>query len=382
MHPILKNTQELEEYLKKLDESKIIFLDTEFKRQDTYYPILCLIQLSINGDIALVDPLSAQCKLDPLTRVLIDDSILKVLHSARQDLEIFYLYTKGRPIRPIFDTQIAAAFCGYGMTVSYENLVNELLGVSLDKSQRITDWERRPLTEKQIKYAINDVLYLPQVYRLLLQKNLANRNLKYCREECEVIENNKFLKITVDKLLRKIKFDSKDPYKIAKLIRLVTWRENLAIKLNLNRAKILDDEEIYLLAFKFCNKIILEKLNPALYHELPDLLKEPLTNREISQVKDIVKKKFTQTFRFNRNLCRMIFEIITAGSAIAAGIVANSEDINSFARDNSEKSSSGSSRLLEGWRYKLVGEQLEDFFAGNQLIRIENCQLSLCKKPK
>jgi ribonuclease D len=382
MHPILKTTQELEEYLKKLDESKIIFLDTEFKRKDTYHPILCLIQISINGDIALVDPLNAQCKLDPLTRVLMDDSILKVLHSARQDLEILYFYTKGKPIRPLFDTQIAAAFCGYGLTVSYENLVNEFLDVSLDKSQRITDWEKRPLTDKQIKYAINDVLYLPEVYSKLLQENLESRTLEYCKEEFAAIENSNFLKITQEKLLRKIKFDTKDPYKIAKLLRLLVWRENLALKLNLNRSKILDDEEIYLLAFKFSSKSMIEKFEPEIYQELHSILHHPISDDELNKVNKVIKKKFTQSFKFSRNLCRIIFELITNKISIARGIIANSDDINAFAQGEIGKSTPSQSKLLHGWRYKLVGAQLEDFFAGNQIIRIENCIASLHKKPK
>ena len=380
MHPILKTTKELEEYLKKLNESKVIFLDTEFKRQDTYFPILCLIQLSINGSIALIDPFIKECKLDPLVNVLLDNTILKVLHSARQDLEILYGYTKCKPISPIFDTQLAAAFCGYGLSVSYENLVSDLLDTALDKSQRITDWERRPLTDKQIKYAMNDVLYLPQVYVALQNKIKAKGILDFCEEEFAILENSSFVQVTTEKLVCKIKFESKDLEKVARMIKLINWREQLAAKLNLNRARIITDEEIFLLVFKFTSQTILQMKDAMVVLELSNLLKSPCTQTELILARKIIAKKFNKSMRLNKSFCRLILDLVAQKAQIAQSIIASSEDINLLVQNDINSTEQKQLRIMKGWRYELIGRKLEDFFNGNIIISLEDGRMSMRNK--
>jgi len=377
MHPILKTTKELEEYLKKLNESKVIFLDTEFKRQDTYFPILCLIQISVNGSVALIDPLIKECKLDPLVQVLLDDNIVKVLHSARQDLEIFYLYTKGKAILPIFDTQIAAAFCGYGQAVSYENLVSDLLSVVLDKSQRITDWEKRPLTDRQIKYAINDVLYLPQIYNALQQKLAQNNSADYFLEELATIEDNSFVQVAIEKLVSKIKFESRDPNKVARMVKLISWREELAGKLNLNRAKIITDEEIFLLVFQFSSQTILEKQDAIVISELSRILQAPLQDSELALAKKIIAKKFNKSIKLNKSFCRLILDLVSQEMKIASSIIATSDDINLLVQHDINNAHFAQNRIMKGWRYLVFGQKLEEFFSGRIIVRIEQGNVRL-----
>jgi ribonuclease D len=381
MHLILNTTQELEEYLKTVNESKIIFLDTEFKRRDTYFPILSLLQLSINGKIAIVDPLSKFCKLDPLVKILLDKSIIKVLHSARQDLEILYSYTQNKPIKPIFDTQIAAAFCGYGISVSYEFLVQDLLKVNLDKSQRVTDWAHRPLTKDQIQYALCDVLYLPAIYAKLLELTESNKTFQYCLEECTVLESSNFLKTTTRKLISKLRFESKDASQVAKLIRLVNWRETLAQKLNINRGQILQDSEIHLLTSKISNTSIFDKYDNIMANEIQNILKTKLSENELMVAQGIIKDKFMRSFKLNRNLCRIVIQIIADHLSIASELIANAQDIDIFAISNKASGENCQSKLFTGWRYEIAGRCLEDFFAGKIFIRIDDSKSYLVEKP-
>jgi len=379
MQPILKTTEELEKYLEKLNNSKVIFLDTEFKRRDTYFPILCLIQLSVAGEIVLIDPSIKDCKLDPLIKVLSDHNILKVLHSARQDLEILYFYTKDKPIGPIFDTQVAAAFCGLGLSVSYESLVNDFMNVALDKSQRITDWEKRPLSDKQIKYALNDVLYLPQIYERLEDTLTKKGYNKYYKEEALLLEDHNNFQISDEKLLKKIKFDSKDPQKIAKLLRLIKWREKLAAKLNINRAQIISDVEIYLLVFKFSASSIFEELDEDTALTIKNLLTAPPAEDEQIRAKAIIKKKFSSQLKLNRNLCKVILQLVAIDSDIAESIIATSDDLNYLVQHDLGSDPSKEMRIMKGWRYEIYGKTLEDFCSGHAAIRIEGPELTIVK---
>jgi ribonuclease D len=224
-----------------------IALDTEFIREKTYYPQLCLIQIAYPEQVAYIDPL-AFSDLEPLFAVLFDPSLLKVLHSAYQDLEIFF-HLCGSVPTPVFDTQLAATLLGYGEQVSYAALVEDLLGVELDKSQTRTDWGRRPLDAAQLAYAADDVHYLCEVYRRL-RSELENCNrLDWLNEDFAELCNPERYQVHPREVWRRLKGNQQlRGIQLAVLRALAAWREEQARTLNRPRRWILGDEVLLELA--------------------------------------------------------------------------------------------------------------------------------------
>ena len=167
MCTFIQTTEELNRLCARLAEHPFVTVDTEFIREKTYWPQLCLIQIASVDEAACIDPLAPEIDLSALFDLMQNQNVVKVFHAARQDVEIFYNLT-GKTPTPLFDTQLAAMVCGFGESVSYQNLVQKLVGIELDKSMRFTDWSRRPLTEKQIRYAQNDVTHLRDIYKKML----------------------------------------------------------------------------------------------------------------------------------------------------------------------------------------------------------------------
>src|SRR5690349_6625863 len=163
---LIETTQELAQTCSRLGAHDFVAVDTEFIREQTYWPRLCLVQLAGPQDDALVDPLSPGISLAPFFELMANERVVKVFHAARQDLEIVWHQARLIP-QPIFDTQVAAMVCGFGESVSYVNLVKQVTGHDLDKSSRFTDWARRPLTPKQLTYALGGVVHLRNIYRYL-----------------------------------------------------------------------------------------------------------------------------------------------------------------------------------------------------------------------
>ena len=171
---IIKTTQELETFTQELASSSFVAVDTEFMREKTFWPILCLIQAAAEGVEAIIDPLADGLDLTPFLELLASKDIVKVFHAARQDVEIFYKLMGTVPA-PLFDSQIAAMACGFGDQIGYEPLMRTLVNAKIDKASRFTDWSRRPLTDAQLTYAISDVTHLREAYPILLDK-LASEN--------------------------------------------------------------------------------------------------------------------------------------------------------------------------------------------------------------
>lgn len=232
----------LENFLQTIQSAKWVILDTEFIREKTYYPRLCLIQLATEHQLACIDPLTIP-QLAPLFDYLQSTERVKVLHSGWQDLEIFYHLNGGQTVTPIFDSQIAAAVLGLGDQLGYARLVEELLGVQLDKSQSRTDWARRPLNKAQLVYAIDDVRYLRELYPILLQKlaetgrdTWVNKPLKQLSdpEQYKPDPRSSWERVKMVQLLK--------PRQLAVLRELAAWREMLAIDKDLPRRWLVSDE--------------------------------------------------------------------------------------------------------------------------------------------
>ncbi|MEO1475694.1 MAG: ribonuclease D, partial [Pseudomonadota bacterium] len=239
--------EELEAFCDALSTHEFICVDTEFHRETTYWPQLCLIQASAPGVEGLIDPLNDDLDIGPFLQLVAEESRIKVFHAARQDLEIFNRLI-GYPPGPIFDTQIAAMALGLGDSISYDNLIQRTLRVSIDKSSQFTDWTRRPLSEKQLAYAMGDVTYLRDAYqKMRLQLETLDR-LNWVLEEMAVLEDAKLYDTTPENAWQRLKIRKPKKEYAAVLAAVAGWREARAQELDRPRRRILKDDAIYEIA--------------------------------------------------------------------------------------------------------------------------------------
>jgi ribonuclease D len=221
-----------------------ITVDTEFMRERTYWPILCLVQVAGPKEAVAIDALAPGIDLQPLLALMADSAILKVFHAARQDLEIFYHLAEAVP-EPLFDTQVAAMVCGFGDSVSYETLVRKLAGTGLDKASRFTDWAHRPLTERQIKYALEDVIHLRTVYERMQQRLAKNGRAAWFSEEMAALADATLYRTEPAEAWHRFRLRGRADSRFLGVLRaLAAWRETAAQQRDLPRQRILRDEAL------------------------------------------------------------------------------------------------------------------------------------------
>lgn len=221
-----------------------VAVDTEFMRERTYWPILCLVQVAGPESAAVIDALAPGIDLTPLLTLMAEPSILKVFHAARQDIEIFFNLSGAVP-EPLFDTQIAAMVCGFGDAASYETLVSKLARTALDKSSRFTDWANRPLTERQIRYALADVVHLRTVYEELQQRLALNGRAGWFAQEMAGLADPATYRSDPREAWRRFRLRGRvDPRFFGVLRELAAWRELAARQRNLPRGRIMRDEAV------------------------------------------------------------------------------------------------------------------------------------------
>jgi ribonuclease D len=241
---VVTDTGVLGEFCARQRGAGFVAVDTEFMRERTYWPILCLVQVAGPEEAAAIDALAPAIDLTPLLALMADQSTLKVFHAARQDIEIFFNLSGAVPT-PIFDTQIAAMVCGFGDAASYETLVSRLARASLDKSSRFTDWSRRPLTERQIRYALADVVHLRTVYEKLQQQLASNGRAGWFAEEMAELSNPATYRSDPAEAWRRFRLRGRvEPRFFGVLRELAAWRETAARQRNLPRARIMRDEAV------------------------------------------------------------------------------------------------------------------------------------------
>lgn len=240
---LLTDSESLAAFCARQSDADFIAIDTEFMREGTYWPRLCLVQIAGPEEHAAIDPLAAGIDLGPLWDLLDDPTVLKVFHSARQDIEIFYHLT-GRIPHPLFDTQVAGMVCGFGDAVSYEKLVSKLAGARIDKSSRFTDWSRRPLTTKQIDYALGDVIHLRPVYEKLRRKLNQTGREPWLEEEMATLTDPATYSVEPEAAWRRVKTRSSDPRFLAIVAELAGWRETEAQRRDLPRGRVLRDDTL------------------------------------------------------------------------------------------------------------------------------------------
>src|SRR5436190_12314637 len=221
-----------------------VAVDTEFMRERTYWPILCVVQVAGPQEAVAIDALADGIDLSPLLTLMSDESIPKVFHAARQDLEIFFQLS-GQVPHPVFDTQIAAMVCGFGDAASYETLVKRLAGASLDKASRFTDWSHRPLTERQIRYALADVIHLRTVYENLQQKLAQNGRAAWFAEEMADLVDPAIYRTEPEEAWRRFRLRGRVDRRFLGVLRaLAAWREAAAQQRDLPRGRIMRDEAV------------------------------------------------------------------------------------------------------------------------------------------
>ncbi|WP_417270559.1 ribonuclease D [Celeribacter sp.] len=247
----VKTTEGLQAFCDRAKAHDYVTVDTEFLRERTYYSKLCLIQLAVPGDeeedAVLVDPLANGLDLAPLYELFKDESVVKVFHAARQDLEIFYIQGQVIP-KPLFDTQVAAMVCGFGEQVGYETLVRKIAKESLDKTSRFTDWSRRPLTPAQETYALADVTHLRVIYEYLDKEIKRTGRQKWVEEEEEILTSPSTYVIHPDEAWQRVKTRTNSGKFLAAVKELASFRESYAQSRNIPRSRVYKDDALLELA--------------------------------------------------------------------------------------------------------------------------------------
>jgi len=378
----ISDSEQLQQICLQFQESDFLIIDTEFIRQSTYYPILALLQVSDGNTIAIIDPVAIS-DLKPLFQVCFDPNIVKVLHSARQDMEIFY-HVCGKLPHPIFDTQIAAALLGHGTQIGYAALVKTLLGVELDKSQTRTNWLNRPLTPKQLEYAGNDVLYLEQIYKIQKQELLDKDRLSWLQNDFNFLCEQSTYAVEKMGLWKKIRGNARLKGKqLGVLQYLAAWREDLAITKDVPRKRVLSDDILLGLANQM----------PQQYADLENC--QALSNRQIDsygkQLLIAINKaleltpeewpKLPQRYTLSQQQdamadCLMAINHLSAAeNNISPNCLCNRKDLEQLVMGKRELN------ILTGWRYELAGKDLLSFINGESSLSIAQDALLLEKSP-
>ena len=378
---LITTTNSLSELCNKLKESEYVTVDTEFIREKTYWPDLCLIQVADSKNAAVVDVLSPNINIEPLLNIMHDPKILKVFHAARQDLEIFFKLTNRLP-QPLFDTQIAAMVCGFGDSVGYDTLVNKITGKIIDKSSRFTDWSLRPLTQKQIDYALGDVTHLRLVYENLNQHLLEGDRSEWLREEVEKLNDTSIYQTSPPDAWKRIKSRNTNPRFLGVLKELASWREKEAQKKNIPRNHVIKDEALVEIAhsspksLKSLNRIrglgqrtaegyVGQSLLKAVgvgenipLNQCPQVPRRPSIPKNIGPITDYLK---------------VLLKMKCDEHGIAQKLIANSADIEKLAAFGSKAGIAATS----GWRKDLFGEDAINLIEGRSTIIVEEQKLKL-----
>ena len=356
-YTLIENDEQLANACEHFSQQKVLAIDTEFKRENTYFPIPCLFQIGSVEKTVCIDPFKIE-NFQPLKDLLSNLSIVKIFHAGRQDLEIFYYSFELLP-RPIFDTQIAAAILGHPSQVGYAKLVEEMLGVTLDKSLTRADWEKRPLPKDQLDYAANDVIFLLQVYNKQIEALQHLNRLHWPDADCEAALNESLYKIDTKLAWKKIKsiHHLDDEARLAASL-LATWREETAIKKNRPRKFIFDNAVIFELAQKRPHSIQefenLEKI-PAFVKrkyskKIVDLMNN--TSSESSFTPDINNTRLSDEQNGKVKLLQKEMRAIAEKENIEATFICAKKDIEKLVLGERNLA------LLHGWRKELAGNKI------------------------
>ena len=372
---MISTSGDLAAFCQQLSQSEFVAVDTEFMRQSTYWPQLCLIQLAAPGAEAVVDPLTPGIDLAPFFELMADPAVMKVFHAARQDIEIVYHLARIIPL-PVFDTQIAAMVCGFGEAASYSALVKRLLRKTLDKSSRFTDWARRPLTEKQLHYAIGDVTHLRAIYVKLKQRLEATGRASWLNEEMAELVDPGNYQTKPEDAWRRLKMRARSQKELAVMIEVAAWREREAQSQNVPRNRVIKDDTIYDITVQAPATIDeLSRLRTihdgfarsARARDLVEAVKRGLTLPQEDLPPLELSQPLPPSAAAAADLFRVLLKAVAANHDVAAKLIATSDDLDKIALDDHADVSA-----LHGWRRDLFGEHALAIKAGRLAIAIDN----------
>ena len=373
---MITDTAELAATCKRLAAHPFVTVDTEFMRETTYYAKLCLIQIASPDEAVLIDPLVPGFDLGPFYDLLANPDVVKVFHAARQDVEIFVKAT-GKVPANIFDTQVAASVCGFGDSVSYDNLVRSVTGVELDKSSRFTDWAARPLSEKQLDYALADVTHLRDVYLSLKEQLEREGRALWLTEEMAVLESASTYDLHPDDAWLRLKSRLRKPSELAILKFVAAWREREARSRNVPRSRVLKDDAIYEIAQQqpkdtealgrlrtvpkgwersSSGAAIVEAVNTALAlpkTEMPHAPKHVHLPEGTGAAVELLK---------------VLLKLISDKQGVAAKVLANTDDLEKIAAEGELAEVAA----LSGWRRELFGDTALKLIQGGVALRFVN----------
>ncbi len=357
---LITTTPALADACAKLAAQSFVTVDTEFMRETTYYPKLCLVQMAgPDGFAALVDPLAKDLDLQPFVALMADEGVVKVFHSARQDLEIVWQLGNLLP-HPIFDTQVAAMVCGYGDSVSYEQLVNDIARTKIDKSSRFTDWSRRPLSDAQLTYALSDVTHLIKVYETLAAQLLKTDRGAWLDEEMGVLTSPETYRADPSQAWRRLSGRMRKPREIAVLMEVAAWREREAQSRNVPRGRILKDDVVIDIASSAPRSV--EALGRL--RSIPAGFERSRTGGDIlaavergfaRDLAEIAVPERARTRGGNAalvELLKVLLKAVSEAEGVAPKIIATVDDLEAVAEDDE-----ADVPALHGWRRSLFGEK-------------------------
>ena len=356
---IVTTTEELAAICNRLAQAEFVTVDTEFMRETTYWPRLCVIQIAGPGEAAIIDALAPDLSLDPFFGLMADESVVKVFHAARQDIEIVFHLGSLIP-HPVFDTQVAAMVCGFGDSVSYDQLVHRLTGARIDKSSRFTDWARRPLTEKQSEYALADVTHLRDVYKALASQLAEQGRTDWVREEMDILTSPETYMLDPDDAWKRLKMRVRKPIELAILREIAAWREREAQARDIPRGRVIKDDTIYEIATQ-------QPTSAAALGQLRTLPKGFERSRAaediiaaVQRALEIPKDKLPRLPKHrpasNGNgaavdLLKVLLKMISENHGVASKVIATVDDLEAIAADDK-----ADVPALHGWRRELFGE--------------------------
>ncbi len=375
---VITKTTDLAALCARLARHPYVAVDTEFMRETTFWPKLCLIQLAGPDEAACVDPLVPGLDLQPFFALMADSAVLKVFHAARQDVEIVYVQGKIIP-HPLFDTQVAAMVCGFGESISYVNLVKQLTNVDIDKTSRFTDWARRPLSQRQLEYALGDVTHLCDVYLKLQAELQATGRAHWLEQEMAVLEDTRSYETKPEDSWRRLKAKVRGRKGLAVLIELAAWREKAAQSQDVPRNRILRDEQLYDIA----NHMPTEVDQLAEMRTLSTGFAKSGRAREIVDCVNAGLKRDMKTLPAQEQgvvvppdklalveLLRVLLKASAARNRVAPRLIADTEDIERIATEKSPDVPA-----LKGWRSELFGDDALRLKAGELAISVVGGQV-------
>lgn len=364
---IITDTKTLTEACEKCAKHAYCTIDTEFLRESTFWPILCLVQMACPEDEWIIDVQADDIDLAPFFDLMANKNVVKVFHAARQDVEIIYKLAGIIPT-PIFDSQVAAMVCGYGDSISYDQLVYKITGNSLDKSSRFTDWSKRPLSEKQLTYALADVTHLRDVY-VSLNANLKEQDRSnWVAEEMEILTSPETYDMPPENAWRRLKMRARKPRELAVMQHVAQWREETARANDIPRGRVIRDDAIYDISSR-------QPSNMKQLTELRSLSRGFDKNRYgDSLLKAIAKakaipddelpkiprpKQMPEGCQAATEMLKVLLKVTVEKYGVAAKIIATVDDLEKIAADDNADVSA-----LKGWRKELFGNQALDLKNG------------------